>query len=498
MQEQTCLMMFKTLVKNPNTILFAICILSLAMHWQYLQTDLVGAHVWRQTQTQTVINNFVEDGLNIFEPKRNDNSHTDRIYRMEFPLMQWLFALAQKYISPHIAVSRILSLLIGFCSLFGIYRLGKIVFKNTLMALAGAWAISFSPVFYYYTINPLPDNLALCVAIWSIVYYFSYFNSGKTGHLLLSSALLCIAALCKLPYILFGSIAIAHTLNIFKQKNGYVKTLTMAAIYVVMLLPAVAWYKWVIPSWDGNDVTKGLLATETYTLSSILNTLTGTIISTLPEMLLNYGAVVLFIYGLYLIIRKKLKGDPTIMAFVLLTIALSAYFIFEINMIALVHDYYLMPFLPLLFLVVAYGAGKLLSAQRKTVRYIAVVLLLTLPVFAALRINGRWGTEKPGFNSVYYHYKEELRAIIPESSYCVVGNDVSHSILLYYLDRKGWVFENDRLYDYDLRFYIFEGAEYLFSDSRIDEQEGIQQLIDSKVFEQGNLKVYKLKNKSAI
>ena len=167
-------------------------------------------------------------------------------------------------------------------------------------------------------------------------------------------------------------------------------------------------------------------------------------------------------------------------------------------MIELVHDYYLMPFLPVLFLVVAYGAGKFYNMRTVAIKPLIVLLFISLPVFAALRINGRWDTERPGFNSLYYEHKDELRTLIPEGAKCVVGNDVSHFILLYYIDRKGWVFDTDQLYDYDLRFYIFEGAEYLLSDSKASEQAAIQQLIESTVFEKGNLKVYKLKNRSAI
>ena len=81
--------MFNIFIRHPYKTLLGICILSLIMHWQFLNRDLVGVHVWRQTQTQTVVNNFVQDGLNILEPKRNARAHTDRIERMEFPIMQW-------------------------------------------------------------------------------------------------------------------------------------------------------------------------------------------------------------------------------------------------------------------------------------------------------------------------------------------------------------------------------------------------------------------------
>ena len=147
-------------------------LLSLVLHARMLNRDLVGVHVWRQAQTQTVVNNFVTESMNILEPRINNHAHTDRIYRMEFPIMQWVFALFYKVLGQHIMISRILTLLIGFVTIWGIYRLCFIIFNHKAAGVIAAWALSFSPVFYYYTINPLPDNFALCCGVWALVFSF--------------------------------------------------------------------------------------------------------------------------------------------------------------------------------------------------------------------------------------------------------------------------------------------------------------------------------------
>jgi hypothetical protein len=174
-------------------------------------------------------------------------------------------------------------------------------------------------------------------------------------------------------------------------------------------------------------------------------------------------------------------------------IAIIAYFLFEMNMIGKVHDYYLMPFLPLLFILVAYGAYHLLTGRNKLLRNISVVFLILLPLPAYMRIEGRWDTKKPGFNAVYYQYKNDLRALIPEKAFCVAGNDESHFILLYYLNRKGWAFDNDELDGGLLNNYVSKGAAYLFIDSRIDERNDIKEHLGDKIFEKETLRVYKLK-----
>lgn len=478
--------------KYARYLLPAILLLSLLMHAWMLNRDLVGVHVWRQAQTQTVINNFVSESWNIFEPRINQHAHTDRIYRMEFPIMQWLFAVFHKAFGPHIIISRLLTLLIGFASVIGIYRLCTLIFNNKTVGVIAAWAFSFSPVFYYYTVNPLPDNFALCCAIWSLVFFYRYMLHPVLKHIIISAVFLCLATLAKLPFVMYGVVAVAYWL--INRKEPAIKSSTPFLVYFMALIPAMAWYITVIPGWTGNGVVAGVLDTSTYTVSGVLHILTGTLVSMLPEMLLNYAATPLFIAGLIFMYQLRLWKHLYFLPLLFILLGVTAYYLFEINMIALVHDYYLFPFLPLLFIVVAYGAYQMLSAQAKALRWCTILLLAALPFLAMARINGRWGTENPGFNMVYYHQKEELRTLVPAHEYCVAGNDISGFILLYYLDRKGWAYHSDMLNEQDLRYFITCGAAYLFADGEVDQKPGIMQLTERLVYNKHGLRVYKLKN----
>jgi hypothetical protein len=69
--------------KNALRILLIfIPLLSAAMHWRVFQTDLVGRHVWRQAQTQTVVVNFYEEDFNILNPRLNSRGSGDGIRRL--------------------------------------------------------------------------------------------------------------------------------------------------------------------------------------------------------------------------------------------------------------------------------------------------------------------------------------------------------------------------------------------------------------------------------
>src|SRR5690606_9089514 len=162
-----------------NIILLSIVVISTLMHLKHFSKDLMSIHVWRQTQTQSTIVNFYEEDMNILNPRRNDRGNTEGIYRMEFPLMQWLTACLYKVFGHHLMITRILMFLIGLLMVFGMYKLLFALFRNTTLSLIGAWTFNFSPSFYYYTINPLPDNLALCCSVWGLATFFQWHNNRK-------------------------------------------------------------------------------------------------------------------------------------------------------------------------------------------------------------------------------------------------------------------------------------------------------------------------------
>src|SRR5690606_1252987 len=135
-------------------------------------------------------------------------------------------------------------------------------------------------------------------------------------------------------------------------------------------------------------------------------------------------SVLFFISGFYFMFRYRKYRDHRFLVLLAGGLGVIAYFLYEINMIEAVHDYYLFPFLPFLFIIVSYGAYHLLKAN-KFFRYLSVIALLVLPVTAFARANPGWNTVAPGFNPVYYQYKDEIRQLIPRDAIVVAGNDDS-------------------------------------------------------------------------
>ena len=103
---------------NKKLILYLfIPIISLLMHLHVFKLDLIGSHVWRQTLTQTNIDNFFEDDFNILNPSANNRGIGDGVLRMEFPIMQWLFAASYYVLGNDIMVTRILSFILSLLTI---------------------------------------------------------------------------------------------------------------------------------------------------------------------------------------------------------------------------------------------------------------------------------------------------------------------------------------------------------------------------------------------
>jgi len=487
-------------------VLISIVIISAAMHAPHFSKDLMGLHVWRQTQTQSTINNFYVEDMNIFNPRRNDRGSGDGIFRMEFPLAQWLVAATYKLFGPHVFISRIWMFVIGIFSVFGIFKLLKTLTNNDIPALMGAWAFNFSPGFYYHTINPMPDNLALCLGIWGLAAFFFWLRNEKIYSLLLSGLLLSLSALVKLPFILYFSVPLGCMLlasgrkpqaasrkiqiSNFKFPVSFLK----AAGYSLFAFPALAWYIAVVPQWEGNGIVQGVFGIKG-SGAVVRDHFVHHLFITLPDLLLNYGSVPFFIAAIYFISKRKEFRHRAFLPFALLGILLLLYILFELNMIGKSHDYYFFPFYPLLFILVGYGAYQLYLLKPVYVRTLVVALLLVLPLTAFLRVSHRWNPGKPGFNKDLLVYKDELRNAVPNDVLCVAGNDYSHFIFFYYIDKKGWGFHYDELNDNQLSEMIKQGAKYLYSDSRqVEEKPGIPALLDDLVMERGSVRIYRLKH----
>lgn len=467
------------------------------MHARIFTTDIVGPHAWRQTQTVATIEHFTRESLDITQPHTYHYVNGTTLMRMEFPLLQWSIACVFRLLGEHIWLMRMLLFLAGVVTLAGMGKLAAAIFQHEGAFTLAAWTFCFSPLFYYYCINPLPDLLALCFAVWGLAYFFHWNISRETKALMLCVILLALATLCKLPYVIFYSAFLGYAWNIFRTRPLNIKPIMIPCAAVALsLIAPLTWYAIVMQEWTPNLVTTGILE-STLSAKEVFDIITGNLVSTLPELLLNYAAVPLFIAGLWFFFRNKFHSNHR-SPLIWIGAAVLLYFVYELNAITLVHDYYLFPFLPLLFLIVTYGALRL-SAIGNKMRIAVAVCVLVLPITAFLRADGRWNEHSPGFNPDLITYKEQLQNATPSDAKIIVGNDESAHIGLYYTQHHGWNFHSDKFRVDEIESMISQGATYLYSDSHAIESDSLlQPYFSDTIVTIGSFRIIKLKTPIAV
>ncbi|MCD6347166.1 MAG: glycosyltransferase family 39 protein [Bacteroidales bacterium] len=468
--------------------------MSFLLHFKIFNKDLVGFHVWRQTQTQNTTISFAKEDINIFNPRRNERGAGDGIFRMEFPLSQWIVSFGLRMFSNDVMVSRIMNFIFGLLSFLGMFKLFRALKANEPEATAGAAFFLFSPVFYYYTINPMPDNLALTLSVWGILSFVRWFKQTSEKDFIIGALLISLAALVKLPFILyFPGLAL---LVVLKAKVNHFRRFWIRELIILLiaLLPVLAWYSWVIPGWEGNGIVAGITGMNTQQRSMFLYYCLYHLRASLPELLLAYPAVPVFLLGVWIALKRWRAFSSLKWAFLVSLLALGGLMIFEMNMIEKVHDYYFIPFLPLLGIILLIGIRWLIrpGIGLKIRKYLLLLLIVSMPVYTYFRIQDRWN--RTGFNPDLLKYKTELRELIPNDALVLAGNDSSHHIFMYYIGKKGWVFENNWTNDQKIKTMIENGCRYLYCDSRhVDQNPRIQRLFGTKLAEFGSISVFELK-----
>lgn len=455
------------LQKRTAVILISAIALFVLMHIRIFPLDLIGFHVWRQTQTQTVIDNFYEEDSNIFHPRINARGDGSGIYRTDFPLMQWLIAAVYRITGSSILVTRVMMCLFTVLGMLFLYAFLNSRFQSENIALASAIMYLFTPMLYYYGMVPLVDVFALMLTMAGMWCWQRFHIKQLRIDFVFAVLLFIVAAMIKTPFILFlGGLGVYIFLQYFAKAMSLTTLLIYCGIGIAISTPGLIWIYTILQDMRdiNNPVVGGVLSADTLTLGKYFQYLQFYVVSLLPGVLTGYTSFVIFIIGLIFTAKRFRHFTRFGISLFVTLLLLILYVLYEAPAMHTAHDYYFMPFLPIIFLVVAFGFQRLLRMQSPYKKYILICVVLLAPVMAFTRMHARWNEKKPGFNQDIYVHHPEIQKLIPENALIVCGNDESKYIWPYYLDAKGWTFKNNALTDSLLTNYQSRGARMLITD----------------------------------
>ncbi len=413
-------------------------------------------HNWRQVTGLMVARNFFEVDANIFEPRVDLEGGEKRVIGMEFPLLNYLHHLFSLLFGYEHWYGRLINLLVTSVGIYSFSEILKSLFSKKL-ALYSTLAL-LSSIYFAYSRKMMPDTFSLGLGMIAIHFVLQYFKEGKTGSLALYLLFSSLAILAKLPSILILSPIV---LLLFKDQEQHDKKLRLAIWSTFPLLIGGIWYYWWNPrleeiygSWynQGMRIRDGVLEISTH-LADVWQNFSF-------HSFYSYAYFILFLAGVVLMIRQKEKKLIYISSVYAL---FSLIYIFKAGFYFHHHNYYIIPIVPMMAVIIGYGLTKIKNSVL-----LALVLVAATAESIANQQHDLRIKEK-------MEYKLTLASIIneqiPQKEKLIIVSE-GNPQLLYLAHRKGWVRSEEAAKDPTLIDQLVEdGANYILIDKHESELE---------------------------
>lgn len=460
-----------------------------------------GTHVWRQCITMAVARNFYQEDMNILRPRVDRREDTDGVTGMQFPSYEYLVAVGYNLVGERNWVPRLVQFLLFALSIWGLYRLVQLLTGRHRLAAFAAWLFSWSPEMFYHGINALPDVLALGASIWGFYFLIRFTRQGRLLNLVLGSGFLILSGATKIQYLAVGGGILVAWLLELKKKGFKSRDLLFLLTGVAIVVISSSWYLYAAELTKTSGLAEfGLHVRSFPSISEALRILRVNLQMDVPETLLGFGTFGTFVIGVYHLISGKKWNTELGLIMSGWFAVLLIYHLLDLSQMEH-HQYYMMPHIPIMIIVAAYGLSKLANTKWKP---LAILVLAAAPILAGIRIiPARWADRLQVNESLYNEQtRNEIIEHIPQDALVITGGDPSNCIYLYFLEAKGFCFSNDNplnqpLADQESRIenYISRGAEVLVSDKSAAEL-GIEEWIESESAALHGFWVYQLKRAS--
>ncbi|MFI5360611.1 MAG: ArnT family glycosyltransferase [Elusimicrobiota bacterium] len=410
----------------------AVFALSLAVHAKGIRAPLLDYHYHRQVNTASIARRYWRDGQPLLQPRIDWAGPGDGMAATEFPVEMWLQGKLWPVFGLGEAWGRIISAGASAITAVLLLVLFELEF-GTDAGFFGAALFTVLPVEIYFGRTVQPEALALLGFVSALYFWRRSLEPGRpTGPWLAAVASTFLAVGLKLPYapVLLPLAALSwRRLGRAAMTDARSWTAALAAATAVL-----AWYhhastgSFVVPT-NGGEIQRFLDYDR-----RVPYYIRFLIFSRFPELVTTYAGGIFFFVGARDIFFRR--RDPFWLAlffgpFVSL-IAFGSY--------AHIHEYTCLP--------LAVGAAGLMGLGLQLLKEKAsaaapprrawaaaglALLVAAVPVHAALRV-GHW------YNQSYAYLGGAAAAAeaVSRPGEPFLTNGVAVSVLLYYLDRRGW------------------------------------------------------------
>ncbi|HOT15846.1 MAG TPA: glycosyltransferase family 39 protein [Bacteroidales bacterium] len=404
------------------------------------------SHNWRQCTGLMVSRNFLEIDNNILYPRVDDNYGYSGIVGMEFPIMNYIVYLISKVFGFTWWYGRILNLIITSIGIFYFFKIiekffdKKIAFYSTLVLLSSIWFV-FARKF-------MPDTFSLSITIISLWYGFLFLEKGKLIHWGIFFILTFLGIMSKIPAIFLLSL---YIIPIVKEKKiNLRRKIIFSFSFIPTILAVWFWYFYWNPHlsneyhlWynSGRSLSEGF-----YELTNNLNKVAERFYF---DGLKSYIGLLTIFLGIFFMIKLLDK-----LAWAAILILTSVFFIYMIKSgyFFYHHDYYIIPYVPVMALIAGYGISKINAKLR--------FFLIALVIIESLLNQQHDLTNKL---ETYRLNLEVISDSISSKSDLIAVNGKGNPQELFLSHRKGWTLSNENIIDtVTLRNIKEKGCKFIY------------------------------------
>jgi hypothetical protein len=403
-----------------------------------------------------IARNFHTDGIDLLHPVIDMAGEKSGIIGSEFPLLNALIALISVPFGYEHWYGRLINLIVTSLGSFAFFKLIKAIFTeriaffSTLILLTSIW--------FTFGRKIMPDTFSISLLLIGFWFGFRYLRGDSRPIALICSftVFTALGLLCKIPALALMGAIIAVPLI------GHISRPRMMGIFLATAVSvgiAFIWYFYWVPH---------LVDTYRFQLFFPKGFSEGLaeIRPLIPELferfyfsaLKSYTAFAIFLVGIFLLLKRSHRS--VVVALTTITLLFLA-FIVKTGSVFPLHNYYVIPFVP----VMALGAGYFL-ARLRSAWSTGLMVLIAIESIA--------NQQHDFFIKPEREYKLSLETISRESlppDELVVINGGQSPTDMYFANRKGWSITVEQSLDQTYTDSLAKlGAQYLIFDLHYSEQ----------------------------
>ncbi|MBL7808404.1 MAG: glycosyltransferase family 39 protein [Saprospiraceae bacterium] len=445
-----------TEIKHHRRIQFLL-LLFFFLGLKDIQMPPLDKHDWRQTLTLSIAENFL-DHPNLFYPRTDIGGATEGIMASEFPAFNYLLSLFFRLLGTHYWFGRLLNWSISCIGLWFFYRLTVRVLNPragyfALLALMGS-------IVFEYARKSMPDTFALSTTLIGVSLLWSYLESQQKRYLFGGLVLTAVGILSKIPFVLLLTFLIIPFLqNEFSPKAK--RNLVLGLVPV--MISVVFWYGYWMPyllEQFKNQLIWPVSLEEGWRI--VVHDYGKDSWSMLAEAPFHYKIpFLLAVMGLSLL----LTGQDESIKFFVGTYSLGFFaFVLKTGIVFPTHDYYIIPLVPLLAILI----GNFLDRLPLNQVYVHGIALV---IFATGWMATRNKAQIPPKNRVYLMELPSLmETYTSQTDKIMVNNGQFNPTMMFWAKRRGWTVNQDVPYKTDwMPDFKRDGLQYVLIDRHLND-----------------------------